>query len=461
MPNKLWGGRFKKRTDPQFERFSASFRWDKRLARYDLAIDAAHVGALRRCGVLTVAEAAKLSRAIRQLQALERAGKLRLSDASEDVHSAIQDELRRRVGGLADKLHTGRSRNDLVAQSSRLYVKEHTLRIADRITGLQKALLSKAEEYADTLIPGMTHLQNAQVLSVGHILLAYVEMIERSRLRFLQGELFADVCVLGSGALAGVTFDLDQKKMARELGLARVTSNSYDVSGDRDFLLHQLSCCAFHGTQLSRMAEDLMIWQTRGFAIADIDESFCTGSSMMPQKKNADFVELARGAAGVFIGNMVGFITTLKGLPTSYNRDLQWDKRSLFESMELCEEVLEIFTKLYRSLRFDRDRARELLRDESLYATDLADYLVRKGVSFREAHEQVGRIVSLAEEREVPISKIGLDLLRKYAPRIEGDVYALFNAEHSVRLKRTQGSTHPDRVRASLRAWKKEVSRKR
>lgn len=457
MAKKLWGGRFKKAGDPQFERFSASLKWDRRLLPYDLKIDLAHVSALRRCGVLSAVETSKLLRALRQMQTADRSGKLRLSENAEDVHSAVQDELKRRVGGLADKLHTGRSRNDLVAQSSRLYVKEHSARIATRIRALQKALVLKAEEYVDTLIPGMTHLQNAQVVSVGHILLAYVEMIERARLRFLQGTFFSDVCVLGSGALAGVTFDLDQKRMAKELGLSRVTANSYDVSGDRDYLLHILSCCAFHGAQLSRMAEDLMIWQTRGSRLVDIDETLCTGSSMMPQKKNADFVELARGASGVFIGNMVGFITTLKGLPTSYNRDLQWDKRSLFESVELCEEVLEIFEKLYRTLKFHRSRAKELMRDDSLYATDLADHLVRKGVSFRDAHEQVGRIVSFAEECGKPISKIGLDLLKKFAPSLNGEVYAIFDPERSVRLKRTVGSTHPRRVAAEILSWKKRL----
>ena len=366
-------------------------------------------------------------------------------------------QLKSLCGDLADKIHTGRSRNDLVNQSTRLYCREHAARVALLITDLQKAILAKAEEYKDVLVPGMTHLQNAQVLSQGHIFLAYVEMLDRAKKRLAAAQPFFDICVLGSGALAGTTFNLDQKLIARELGLSQITRNSYDVSGDRDFVVNMLSSGVFVGLEISRIAEDLMIAQTRGFATVDIDEAFCTGSSMMPQKKNADFVELSRGVAGSFIGNFMGFVSVLKGLPTSYNRDLQWDKKFLFDTVELCEDSLKIYIKFFKGLRMNRERAKEALKDESLYATDLADYLVMRGVAFKKAHEIVGQIVSFSEEKRVRISAIGLDLLQQFSDRIEGDVYDLFSPAHSVNLKKTMGSTNLREIDRQIRYWKKDL----
>lgn len=457
--NKLWGGRFKKKTDPAFERFSASLKWDRLLLPYELLIDAAHISALKKCGVLSAGEAQKLLAAIRVLQKKFAEGSLKPDPRAEDVHSAVQAELFRRVGGLADKLHTARSRNDLVSQSSRLFCKDYAQRMHQIISRLQRIIVHKAEEYQDLLLPGMTHLQNAQVVSLGHIFLAYAEMLERAKARFILTRDASDVCVLGSGALAGVTFDLDQKLIAKQLGLSRVTANSYDVAGDRDYLLNFLSACTVLGTHLSRFSEDLMIGQMRGYALVEMDESYCTGSSMMPQKKNADFAELARSSVGVFAGNLTGFLLTLKGLPTSYNRDLQWDKHYLFDSAEVCEDLLEIFIGLFGTLRMNRRRAKELLSDEMLYATDLADLLVKKGVPFKTAHEQTGRLVHFSETAGKPLSKIGLDLLRNFAPKLDGSVYDLFSAEHSIRLKKTIGSTHPARVSAEIRSWKKRFQK--
>ncbi len=453
---KLWGGRFDRKTDPAFERFSASYRWDRRLLPYDLLIDAAHVHALKRVGVLTASEEKKLLTALAKISRAAAAGTLKLDARAEDVHSAVQDALKGIAGALSDKIHTGRSRNDLVSQSSRLYCKEKADQTIAAIRVFQKAIVKKADEHRDTLIPGMTHLQNAQVLSAAHVFLAYAEMLDRSVAQFETARAFADVCVLGSGALAGSTFPIDQARMARELGLSRVTSNSYDVSGDRDFVLAWLGAAAFLGVQLSRMAEDLMLAQTKGFSLMEVDQIFCTGSSMMPQKKNADFIELTRGAAGVLAGNHAALQTTLKGLPTSYNRDLQWDKRSLFDSAELAADLLDIFSRAFATLTVDAARARALM-DETIYATDLADYLVRTGVPFKTAHEQVGRIVSFSEENKTPISKIGIDLLRCFAPTIGGDVYALFDADHSVALKKTIGGTSPAEVSRQIRRWNERL----
>ncbi len=457
MTKKFWGGRFRKKTDPQFDEFSSSFRWDWRLLPYDLQIDRAHVKALRKCGVLAKKETSKLLAALSKIEKrFQDPAEIR-GKTHEDVHSAVQEELAKLTGPLANKIHTARSRNDLVSQSARLYCRDQALKIISMISGLQAEVIRKAERYAGVLVPGMTHMQNAQVISQGHIFLAYAEMLDRAKFRF-QGALpFFDVCVLGSGALGGVTFRLDQKLIARELKLSRITNNSYDVSGDRDFILNFLSCMLHLYLQISRISEDLMVGQTKGFSVVDVGQAFCTGSSMMPQKKNADLLELARGAVGVFAGNFIGFAMTLKALPTSYNRDLQWDKKFVFDSVETCTELLSIFTRMFGSLKINEKRAQDLLADENLYATDLADYLVNKGVPFQTAHEQVGRIVGFAEETKTALSKIGLDILRLYAPKTEADVYDLFEPRHSVKMKKTVGSTNPQEIKRQIAGWKRRL----
>ncbi|MCG3176150.1 MAG: Argininosuccinate lyase [Candidatus Omnitrophica bacterium] len=457
---KLWGGRFTKAPDPVFDRFSASLRWDVRLLAYDLLIDRAQTKALKACGVLNAREASRLISAIDRIDRDRRAGRLVIDPSAEDVHTLVQNELSRVCGPLADKIHTGRSRNDLVSQSSRLYCKEQAGALYGALTQLMTVIVAAAERYRNVLLPGMTHLQNAQVLHLSHILLSYVEMIDRSREQYVTAVEYADVCVLGSGALAGTTFAIDQRLIARELKLSRVTTNSYDVSGDRDHVLQLVYACALTGTHLSRIAEDLMIGQTRPYGIYDIDASLCTGSSMMPQKKNADSAELIRGASGVLQAQLAGVLSVLKGLPTSYNRDLQWDKSFLFTAVETARDVVEVMTRIFATLRVREERAARLLDDESLYATDLADLLVRKGVPFKDAHRKVGRMVLEAESLGCALSALPAAVTRQIAPEIKpGEMAALFGPERSVRLKRTAGSTHPDRVRREIDRWKQQLRR--
>ena len=456
MAKKIWGGRFSKKQDASFEAFSSSLPMDYRLLPYDLKINKVYVQALERCRVLTAAESKKLIGGLDKLEGFFKNHPLGAKSDYEDVHSAIEIILKRIIGPLADKLHTGRSRNDLVSQSTRLYCKARGAAISDWITQSQKALLSKAKEYESVFLPGMTHLQNAQVLSQAHIFLAYIEMLERVQKELTSVQASFDICVLGSGALAGSTFALDQKFIAKELGLSGVTANSYDVAGDRDFVFNFLHVLLFLGVQLSRIAEDMLLGQLRDSKLIQIDQSFCTGSSMMPQKRNADFLELARGSSGVFAANFMGCLTVLKGLPTSYNRDLQYDKKYLFDSVEHAETLLEIFVKVFKTLTVNRDVAKELLQDETLYATDLADYLTKKGVPFRQAHSEAGRLVSFSEKIKIPLSRVGLDLLQKVAPKLEGDVYELFEPTHSVKMKKTLGSTHPDEVRKQIHSWHKK-----
>lgn len=457
MSKKFWGGRFKKKTDPQFDEFSSSFRWDWRLLPYDLKIDRVHVKALKKCGVLTSGESAKLLSAISKIEKrFEDPARIQ-GQAHEDVHSAVQEQLTALAGPLADKIHTARSRNDLVSQSTRLYCLDHARKLLSLVRFLQKEIVLKAEQTQEVFVPGMTHMQNAQILSQAHIFLAYAEMLERAAFRLEGAIVISDVCVLGSGALAGVTFDLDQKLISKELGLSKVTNNSYDVSGERDFVVNLVSSILLLGVSLSRISEDLMLAQLRGSKLIEIDEAFCTGSSMMPQKKNADFLELVRGAAGVFSSNFIGVLTVMKGLPTSYNRDLQWDKQFLFSSVETSESILEIFIKVFRTLKVHGSEAEKLLLDESIYATDMADYLVNKGVSFKTAHHQVGQIISFSEENKQPLSKIGLDIFKHFAPRVEADIYDLFDPTHSVRMKKTIGSTNPGQIKKQISAWKKRL----
>lgn len=455
MASKLWGGRFSKAIDPHFEIFSNSIQWDIALKNADLKVDQAHVKALFRCGVLSKAEHTRFVSALNKLQSQE----LNANDVSgaEDVHTAIQNSLKKILGPLADKIHTGRSRNDLVSQSSRIFAKEYSIALQTLITKLQFEWVGRAEQYQEFLIPGMTHMQNAQVVSQAHIFMSYVEMLERSKLHLEHAKKLADVCVLGSGALAGVTFALDQKQMAKDLGLSEVTRNSYDTSGDRDFILSLLFALSSLAITLSRIAEDLMLSQTHAVGIADIDQAFCTGSSIMPQKKNADFLELLRGVSGVFVGNLTGFMSTLKGLPSSYNRDLQWDKKFLTDSCATAFDIVQIFTKVVATLKLKESKTKSLLEDDSLYATDLADYLAHKGLPFKVAHEQVGKIINFAEENNVALSKIGLDILQKFAPKIQADVYELFDPKHSISMKKTIGSTNPKEIKKQISFWKNKL----
>lgn len=447
---KLWGGRFRKRTDPQFERFSRSLRWDIHLLPYELKIDKAHVRALRGAGVLSARETAKLLAALAALERANASGRLKLDPNAEDVHSAVHSAVAKFAGRLAEKLHTGRSRNELVCQGMRLYCLDHARRIAELISRSQKEWLRLADRHQAVNVAGRTHWEKAQVLSLSHVFLAYVAMLERSKRAVEFAGEAADVCVLGSGALAGSTFAFNQKRMARELGLKNVVLNSYDAVGDRGFIYAFLSALQMLGIQLSRIAEQIMLEKIAPDTAYQIGREFCTGSSMMPQKANADMLELTRGASAVFAANLTGIATLMKGTAMSYNRDYQWDKKFLVDSTALAEELLEVFSRMVGTIRVDAaNAARQIdpnaLESSFLYATDLADAMVRDGRSFEQAHAHVGLFVAEAESKGVPLSALAPDARR------------FFDGRHSVRMKKTAGSTHPASVAAEIRSWKKKL----
>ncbi|HTL70874.1 MAG TPA: argininosuccinate lyase [Candidatus Eisenbacteria bacterium] len=442
---KLWGGRFKKRADPQFERFSRSLQWDSHLLPYELRIDLAHVRALKGARVLTAKEAGRLSSALRSLERGYKTGRLKLDRNAEDVHSAVHSAVAKIAGPLAEKLHTGRSRNELVCQGMRLYCLDHARRIAASLSAIQREWLRLADRNQDVRIAGRTHWEKAQPVVLSHVFLAYVEMLERSKRAVVFAGESADVCVLGSGALAGSTFALDQKRMARELGLRRIVSNSYDAVGDRGFIFALLGALQMLGIQLSRIAEQIMLEKLAPDTAYEIGREFCTGSSMMPQKVNADMLELTRGASAVFAANFAGLSTLMKGTAMSYNRDYQWDKKFLVDSVDTVEELLEVFRRTVSTISVDRRAAARQVSDPFLYATDVADLMVRKGRPFAEAHALVGRYVTESESTGAPLS----DLMK--------DARGSFDADRSVRMKKTIGSTHPDRIKAALSDWKKRL----
>ncbi len=444
----MWGGRFKKSIDPKFERFSRSLEWDRHLLPYELRIDRAHVQALRGAGVLSARESARLLSALKTLERGFASGRMKLDPRAEDVHSAVHTAVAKIAGNLAEKLHTGRSRNELVCQGMRLYCLNHAGRIVSLLSDIQREWLRLAERSQKVCIAGRTHWEKAQVVSLAHVFLAYVEMLDRSKNAVAMAAEAADVCVLGSGALAGSTFPLNQKRMARELGLKRIVSNSYDAVGDRGFIFALLAALQMLGIQLSRIAEQMMLEKLAPNTAYETGREFCTGSSMMPQKANADMLELTRGASAVFTANFTGISTLMKGTAMSYNRDYQWDKKFLVDSAALAEELLDVFRGMVRTIRVDASAAaRQIDPKESsfLYATDLADAMVRDGKTFAQAHGHVGRFVAEAESKGISLSELAPETKKFY------------NGEHSVRLKKTAGSTHPAQIAKQIRFWKNKL----
>ncbi len=455
---KMWGGRFRKSTDPVVERYTSSISVDWRLAKYDVEGSIAHAAMLGRCGIISKAEAKRLVQGLRQIERLIQSGRFAPDPKAEDIHSQIQAMLTRRVGPVGEKLHTARSRNDQVALDLRLYCRDAVAQLDGGIAALQRALVHVAGAYEDVIIPGYTHLQRAQPVLLAHHLLAYVEMAQRDRDRLRESLARINVLPLGSGALAGTSLPIDRRAVANALGFARVSENSLDAVSDRDFaveLLADLSLLAMH---LSRFAEDVVLWVTDEFGLAELDDAFATGSSLMPHKKNPDVLELIRGQAGLVFGGLLGLLTVLKGLPLSYNRDLQWDKAVLFQAVDHVTASLKVLEPLVRHLRIRRLRAAQLVDADALCATDLAEFLVRKKVPFATAHRLVGGLVAEAARRGVPLRELGLAEFRRASPHFNHSVRALLDPRASVARKRSTGSTNPQQVARALARWKARLA---
>ncbi len=452
---KLWGGRFGLgRGDPDFEKFSESFSVDQRLILYDLRVNLAFVKALGRARVLRAGEVRRLARGLEAIRrSVGRRRNWARGETSEDVHTWVESRLERQVGAVARKLRTGRSRNDLVATETRLYVKDAVTELERSAWELERALLGLARSHPAVVLPGYTHLQPAQPILFSHYLLAYFEMLSRDVARLEDCRSRADELPMGAGALAGTAFPLDRARLGRELGFARVARNSLDVTSDRDFVCELLFACSLAMMHLSRLAEDLILYSSPGFGYVELADAYSTGSSLMPQKKNPDALELIRGKAGRVLGELAAVLTLLKGLPLSYNRDLQEDKAALFAGVDSTRDALRIAARVVETLRINPQRMQDAAGLGFLTATDVADELVRRGMPFAEAHQQVGRLVRYCDQHGKTFSQLSLPEARHYVPSWDAKLSAIAaSLQMSLRRRNTIGGTAPRQVARQLRA---------
>jgi argininosuccinate lyase len=454
----LWGGRFKKGMHPALKDFSYSLAYDRELLAAEIEVNRAYAKMLARVGLMTRAEAAKVVNGLSSIEKKWTPGKLvPLVKDYEDIHSFIQNELEKKAGEAAKKIHTGRSRNDLVVTSTRVYLKKKIACACAGIAEVQRALVFLALKAREIIVPGMTHLRKAQPVLLAHHLLAYTEMLAEDSQRLGDAMKRVDVLGLGSAALAGSALPLDQKFLARELGFKAITANSMAATSDRAFLTEVLAALSILWMHLSRLAEDFVLWNSEPFGLIELDDRFATGSSLMPQKKNPDVFELLRGRAGIVFGHLIALLTVQKGLPLCYQRDLQEDKPGVFDAFRKTCLAFELLPPALRSIRFKPEAAARMLLDDTLYATDILEYLVRKKICFRDAHKTVGMIVAYALESGKTLGGLRLEEYRKFSPRFERDVYGLFRAQTSVKAKKTIGSTRPALVKAEILGWKRRL----
>jgi argininosuccinate lyase len=449
-PVRLWGGRFESGPAEALARLSVSVQFDWRLAAYDLLASRAHARVLHRAGLLDEAELARMLAALDDLDAACRTGRFRPVATDEDVHTALERGLLERAGSLAGKLRAGRSRNDQIATDLRLYLRDHARLVVSRLTELETALIDQAQRHLGTPAPGMTHLQHAQPVLLAHQLLAHVQAFARDGDRLRDWDRRAAVSPLGAGALAGSSLPLDPEAVAAELGFASAFGNSIDAVSDRDFAAEFCFAAALLGVHLSRLGEEVVLWSSHEFGWAEIDDAYATGSSIMPQKKNPDVAELARGKAGRLIGGLTGLLTTLKGLPLAYDRDLQEDKEPVFDAVHTLLLVLPAMAGLVATLRFNSERIAEGAAAGYALATDLAELLVRRGVPFREAHEVVGHLVVWCQVHDCELADVSDADLARVSPQLTPDVREVLTVPGALAARRSPGGTAPERVAEQL-----------
>lgn len=447
---KMWDGRFSKPSDSLMDRFNRSLDVDSALGREDIEGSLAWAGALHKARVLSDREHASIRQGLQSLLREWETHKIRFLPSDEDIHMAIERLLVRKIGAAGEKLHTGRSRNDQVATDTRLFTMRRIGELTALVTGVQKALLQRAKSDIKIVSPAYTHLQQAQPIILSHYWLSLLFALEREKTRFAQARCCADLMPLGSGAVAGSGFSVDREFLARRLGFSAISQNSIDGVASRDFVLQTLACCASCGVLLSRYAEDLIIWSSREFSFVELDDAWSTGSSMMPQKKNPDSLELVRGKAGRFVGNYTRFATTVKGVGLAYYKDLQEDKEPLLDSLGELSMVLDVFGRVVSTLLVHAESITGNL-DPLLLATDLADYLVRKGMPFRSAHKVVGKIVGCAVSSGASLTGFTLAQLREFSPLFEKDARAVFKWETAVARRNAIGGTSPKSVERQIR----------
>ncbi len=458
IPAKPWSGRFNEPTDAFVEAFTASVDFDRRLYRYDIQGSVAHATMLARAGILTAAERDQILSGLEAVGAQIERGEFPWSVALEDVHMNIESALTRRIGSAGKKLHTGRSRNDQVATDIRLYLRDEIETIRAEILRLQQALLELAEREAETVMPGFTHLQTAQPVTFGHHMMAWFEMLQRDRERLADCNRRVNVMPLGAAALAGTTYPIDRHYTAELLGFERPAENSLDAVSDRDFAIEFSAAASLTMMHLSRFSEELVIWSSAQFGFIELSDSFCTGSSIMPQKKNPDVPELVRGKTGRIFGHLMSLLTLMKGQPLAYNKDNQEDKEPLFDTVDNLKGCLKVFADMIPAIRCQRDAMRRAAMQGFATATDLADYLVCKGVPFRDAHEVVGKAVAFCVEKGRDLSACTLEELQQFSGDIEQDVFAVLTLEGSVAARDHIGGTAPEQVRQAVARARRRIA---
>ena len=449
-------GRFKKAADKLVTKYTASIPFDWRLYPYDIAGSIAHAKMLAKQGIISDKEAETITKGLTAIKNEVKQGKFEFKPELEDIHMNIESRLMEKVGEVGGKLHTARSRNDQVALDLRLFAKDAISNTLFQLREFQRAIISLAEANKNVIIPGYTHLQPAQPVLLAHHLLAYFEMLQRDFARFSDCLKRTDVLPLGSGALAGVAYNIDREFLARELGFSQLSQNSMDAVSDRDFVLEYEAAASLCMMHLSRLAEEVILWSSAEFNFIELDEAYATGSSIMPQKKNPDVAELVRGKTGRVYGNFMALLTTMKALPLSYNKDMQEDKEGFFDTVDTILPTLEVFTGMIKSLRIKTENAERAVEQGYILATDLADYLVKKGEAFRTAHEIVAKLVSYAMERGKSFTELSLAEYKKFSPLFRKDVYSITVAL-SIAAKDIIGGTAPKQVARALANAKKII----
>ncbi len=453
----LWGGRFKKPFDEDAKRLSYSLHIDCRLFPYDIRVNQAHAKALHKKGFLTDSEKDTLVSALSDVEAVLSNPAHTAFQNDEDIHSCIERMVTDRCGDLGKKMHTGKSRNDQVITDVRLYVKAATADIIEKLSALQKAFHAVASQHVETIFPGFTHFQTAQPVLLAHHLLVYVNQFGRDKERFQDSLKRTDVCTLGSGAIAGNNYGLDREFIAKELGFSKVSTNSMDAVSDRDFIMEFLSNASVCMTHLSRICEELVLWSSPQIGFVEIGDDFTTGSSLMPQKKNPDIAELIRGKSGRVLGHVVALTHVVKAMPLTYNRDFQEDKEMLFDTADTLSLALLCFEKMLHTLVFNKETIAASLTKGHLLATDLADYLVQKGIPFRQSHDITGQIVLFATEHNKQLSELSIQEFKQFSERIEDDIIQIFNFKTAVDQKNILGGTATGQVQYQLNQIGKEL----
>lgn len=454
---KPWAGRFKGKTSKVAEHFTESISFDNRLWRHDIEGSIAHAKMLGKQGIIGREDSEKIIKGLKEIAKEIENGKFSFREDLEDIHMNIEAALIRKIGEVGGKLHTARSRNDQIALDLRLYLREETEEITALINKFQKTLLSIATKHLNSLMPGYTHLQRAQPVLLSHHLLAYVEMLQRDKERFKDTFKRINILPLGASAIAGTTFPIDRVYVAKLLGFDDISKNSIDAVSDRDFGVEFLSNAAILIMHLSRLAEELVLWSTEEFGFFELPEAFTTGSSAMPQKKNPDVAELIRGKTGRVYGNLFSLLTIMKGLPLSYNRDLQEDKPPIFDTVDTVKSCLNVLKDMAPGIKFDIKRMHETAMEGYSTATDIAEYLVKKGLPFRRAHEVTGRLVLYCIGKKKKLEEITLKELNKFSELISEDIYPFLRPEESVRGKKSTGSTSPEEVKRQIKRFTRRL----